>query len=97
MTEQQKSSPSLTALSELAAIRDYIAEAQRQMKNGVMPDITALEQRTADLCRIIAESSSTVQQECAPELKDLAHKLDDCEKDMRIFFEKTIPEVDNQK
>ncbi|HUY68474.1 MAG TPA: hypothetical protein VMV79_04155 [Alphaproteobacteria bacterium] len=74
------------ALAELASIRDYIAEVQRQMRAGQMPDMTRLEQRTADLCRIITESSSDIQQKCAPELQELAHQLDDCEKNMRSFF-----------
>jgi hypothetical protein len=83
----QPSLPSLTALEELASIRDCILEAQRQLKAGRMPDMMTLEERTADLCRIIRESESVVQQQCAPELKDLARRLDDCELEMRAFYE----------
>jgi hypothetical protein len=89
MTEPDKSSPALDALAELAAIRDYIVGIQRQLKAGDMPDMSMLERRTADMCRIITESSAAIQQECAPELKDLARQLDDCEKDLRAFFENT--------
>jgi hypothetical protein len=82
--------PSLNALQQLMAIRDYVLDAQRQLKAGRMPDMTALEAQTSDLCRIIREASSDVQQQCAPELKELARQLDDCEEELRAFYT-TLP------
>lgn len=79
-------SSSLNVLDELVSIRSYVLEAQSQLKAGKMPDMTALEERTADLCRIIRDASSEVQQKCAPELKELARQLDDCEHELRSFY-----------
>jgi len=83
-------SSSLSALEELASIREYVMEAQRQLKSGHMPDMTSLEQRTADLCRLIKEANSEVQKQCAPELADLARQLDDCEQGLRAFYETVL-------
>ena len=85
MTESTR--PSLNVLDELMSIRDYVLEAQRQLKDGDMPDMTALEKRTGDLCRIIRDAAPDLQQKCAPELKELAAQLDDCEQELRGFFE----------
>jgi hypothetical protein len=84
------STPALAALEELASIRDYVMQAQRELKAGRMPDMTSLEERTADLCRIIRESSGDVQKQCAPELADLARQLDDCEQSLRSFYETVL-------
>jgi hypothetical protein len=81
------SQPSLDVLDELVSIRDYVLKAQAQLKDGQMPDMTALENRTADLCRIIRSAAPDLQQKCAPELKELARQLDDCEQELRAFFE----------
>jgi len=82
----QSFSSSLNVLDELAAIRSYVLDAQSQLKAGKMPDMTALEERTSDLCRIIRDATSEVQQKCAPELKELARQLDDCEFELRTFY-----------
>jgi len=87
---ETSSSSALNALDELTAIREYVMDAQRQLKSGRMPDMTSLEQRTADLCRIIREATSDVQKQCAPELADLAHQLDDCEQGLRAFYETVL-------
>jgi hypothetical protein len=86
----QVSTPALSALEELNAIRAYVMDVQRQLKAGHMPDMTALEHRTADLCRIIREASSDVQKKCAPELADLVRQLDDCEQGLRAFYETVL-------
>ena len=86
----QSAAHSLDALAELAAIRDYVLEAQRQLKAGKMPDMTSLEARTSDLCRIIRDASSDVQQQCAPELKELARQLDDCELELRVSYQTSL-------
>jgi hypothetical protein len=78
--------PSLNVLDELMSIRDFVLKAQEQLKAGSMPDMTVLEKRTGDLCRIIRSAGSDVQQKCAPELKELAKQLDDCEQELRVFF-----------
>jgi uncharacterized protein YaaN involved in tellurite resistance len=93
MNNPDQTTPALDALAELAAIRRYIVDIQKQLKEGRMPDMTTLEKRTADICRLIGSSSATIQQEAAPELKDLARQLDDCEKDLREFFENMIAEM----
>ena len=85
MTESAQ--PALNVLDELMSIRDYVLEAQAQLKDGEMPDMTALEKRTGDLCRIIRSAAPDLQQKCAPELKELARQLDDCEQELRAFFE----------
>ena len=82
------SSQALDALQELTSIRDYILEAQKQLKQGRMPDMAQLEARTSTLCAIIQRATSDLQQKCAPELKELARQLDDCEKDLRLFHDK---------
>ncbi len=86
----QNATPTLDALQELAAIRAYVLDAQRQLQSGHMPDMTSLEKRTADLCRIIRVASGDVQKQCAPELADLAHDLDDCEQGLRAFCETVL-------
>jgi len=82
----QTPNSSINALDELIAIRDYVLTAQRQLKSGKMPDMTTLEKRTNELCRIIERASSDIQQKCAPELKELARQLDDCEQELRAFY-----------
>jgi hypothetical protein len=85
MTETAQ--PALNVLDELVSIRDYVLKAQDQLKSGEMPDMTALEKRTADLCRIIRSAAPDLQQKCAPELKELAKQLDECELELRAFFD----------
>lgn len=85
--------PALDALKELAGIREYIQETQRQLQSGTMPDMAGLEQRTEALCAIIQEASSDLQKKCAPELKDLAQQLNDCEKDLHSFYEALVAGV----
>jgi len=87
------SSQALDALQELTSIRDYILEAQKQLKQGRMPNMAQLEERTATLCAIIQDATSDLQQKCAPELKELARQLDDCEKDLRLFHDKASAEI----
>jgi hypothetical protein len=82
----QTPNSSINALEELVAIREYVLVAQRQLKSGKMPDMTVLERRTGDLCRIIQQATSDIQQKCAPELKELARQLDDCEQELRAYF-----------
>ena len=89
--------PSLSAIEELAAIREYVLDAQRQLKAGKMPDMGSLEERTADLCRIIREAASDVQRQCAPELKELAKQLDDCEQQLHLFFQTMVLPPDPKK
>ncbi|MGE3624029.1 MAG: hypothetical protein AB7H77_09210 [Bdellovibrionales bacterium] len=81
------STSSLNVLDELTSIRDYVLNAQRELQAGRMPDMWALEQRTGELCRIIQQATSDVQMKCAPELKELARQLDDCEQELRSMFQ----------
>lgn len=85
MTAALSPSSALDVLAELAAIRDYVLKAQDLMRAGKMPDMRGLEERTAALCEIIQKASSDLQKKCAPELVELVHQLDDCEKDLHAF------------
>jgi len=93
----QNHASSLNALAELAAIRDYVMDVQRQLKAGQMPNMDSLEERTGDLCRIIREASSDIQRQCAPELKDLAQQLDYCEHELRSFYQTLTDASDRQQ
>ncbi len=79
--------PSLYALEELHAIKDFVLDAQATLKSGRMPDLAALEERTSDLCRIIQQTSSDMQLTYVPELKELVRELDTCEQQLRSLYE----------
>lgn len=74
-------------LDELASIKNYIGAARAIVKDGFMPDISALEKRISDVCLGIQAAETDEQGRCLAELASLLKCLDDCERDMRAWKE----------
>ena len=72
-------------LDELAATKAYIVAARDIVKDGFMPDMSALEKRISDICVGIQAAEVGEQSRCLPELASLLKCLDDCERDMRAW------------
>jgi hypothetical protein len=70
-------------LEELASIKEYLVAARAIVRDGFMPDMTALEKRVADVCFGIQAADVNAQSQCLPELAALLKNLDDCERDLR--------------
>lgn len=72
-------------LEELASIKAYIGAAREILRDGAMPDMTALEKRIAELCLGIQAADVEEQSHCLPALASLLKCLDECERDMRAW------------
>ena len=72
-------------LEDLASIKAYIEAARAVVKDGLMPDMSQLEQRIAQLCQGIQAAEATEQSHCLPALASLLKCLDDCEQDVRAW------------
>jgi hypothetical protein len=72
-------------LDELTSIKAYIGAARDIVKDGFMPDMTALEKRISHLCESIQAADFDEQSQCLPALAGLLKGLDDCERDMRAW------------
>ena len=74
-------------LEELVSIKNYIGAARAIVKDGNMPDISALEKRISEVCLDIQAADVDEQSRCLPELASILKSLDDCERDMRAWKE----------
>jgi hypothetical protein len=77
--------PSSPLFEELATIKAYLAAARAIIKDGFMPDMTALEQRITDVCLHLQAAEVDEQSRCLPELASLLKNLDECEREMRAW------------
>jgi hypothetical protein len=81
------SSSASSLLNELAAVKAHIDAARDFVKDGHMPDLTSLEKRIADLCAGIQAAEADEQGQCLMQLASLLKSLDECERDMRAWYE----------
>ena len=57
-----------------------------------MPDMIGLDNRVADLCAALKESEPEIQQECLPKLSEMLDRLDECERDLRAYYDAHLKE-----
>lgn len=72
-------------LNELTSIKAYIAAARDFIKDGLMPDMSVIEKRIADICTGIQAAEPNEQGRCLPGLASLLKSLDECERDIRAW------------
>jgi len=81
MSEQETT----TLLEEIATIRSYLSATEGVLDSGYMPDITALEERVAQVCARVQKTEQDSHEIILPQLAALVDHLNLCEKKMREF------------
>ncbi len=82
-TEQQTQGSPLEPLAELKKLQDYFSEAEAKLQDGVVVNMTGVDQHIAAVCQIVQQSDPAQQMTYLPELTALIDRLGRYENELR--------------
>ncbi|MDX9689113.1 MAG: hypothetical protein EOM37_06925 [Proteobacteria bacterium] len=66
-------------LEELNALSRFFIDAEKQLKDGLSVDMSGMDERIGEICKIIQEAVPEQQEQYLPELNNLLNLLNSCE------------------
>jgi hypothetical protein len=75
--------PLTKTLEELNALSRFFIDAEKQLKDGYQVDLSGMDERIGEICKIIQDAIPEQQEQYLPELNNLLKLLNSCETVLR--------------